>query len=140
VEPGEACDDGNNDPSDGCDQCTVVAQTTAFLMSDIDLRDPHTFAEVIIFGCQDITNTVLGQDGVNPQFENAIQNDADGDGLLDLSLVVAFDPLAQGNGASGQLTLTEADCTDPIGSTSCTATPGAPSTTFTYTSQTSGVC
>ncbi len=140
VEPGEGCDDGNTDPMDGCDMCTVVAGPTVFRMSDLDLRDPHAFASVPFFGCQDITNTVVGMDGVNPQFQASIQNDGDADGLLDLSFVMAFRPLDQVNGATHPADLYEADCTAPAASTSCAPTTGGSVTRYTYTSATSGTC
>ena len=58
VEPGETCDDGNTIPDDGCDACVATVTATAFRMTDLDLLDPHAFADVL-FACRDITNTVL---------------------------------------------------------------------------------
>ncbi|MEM9860471.1 MAG: DUF4215 domain-containing protein [Myxococcota bacterium] len=133
MEPGEDCDDANADPNDGCDACMTTSSPVAFRMSDLDLRDPHAFADV--FGCRDITDTVFGFDGVNPQFQAAIQTDGDSDGLLDLSFVLAFDSLDQSDGGTGDMSFVVADCTTaPI---RCTADTSLP---LTYTSQSSGAC
>ncbi len=140
VEPGETCDDGNTNATDGCDACTQNGPVpTAFMMTDLDVRDPHMFTTVSFFGCQDITNTVLGQDGVNPQFQNAIRNDGDNDGFLDLSLLAVFRPLAQA-ATTGTVDFLEADCTGPFASASCQPAVGATAVSFTYTNQTAGTC
>lgn len=133
VEVGEACDDGNTITTDACDACvlTGLVPPTAFMLTDLDVRDPHMFANV--FGCTDITSFV------NPQFQDAIQDDEDTDGLLDLSLLAVFRPLAQ-TAATGTVDFLEADCTAPFSSTSCQAAVGATSVAFTYTNQTTGTC
>jgi len=142
VESGEACDDGNNDPNDACDACVLTGNVspTAFLLTDIDVRDPHMFTNVSVLGCQDITNRVLTFDGVNPQFQNAIQTDGNNDGLLDLSLLAVFRPLNQAGAATGTVDFVEGDCTAPLSSVTCQPAVGAVSVSFTYTNQTSGKC
>jgi cysteine-rich repeat protein len=140
VELGEACDDGNANPNDACNACVLTGNVspTAFLFTDIDVRDPHMFADA--FGCRDITNQVFGVDGVNPQFQNAIQADGNNDGLLDLSLLAVFRPLNQTGAATGSVNFVEGDCTAPLNSTSCQPALGAVSVPFTYTNQSTGTC
>lgn len=119
----ETCDDGNTTNGDGCsDSCRV--QAVGFRFSDLDLMDPHVFANV--FGCIDVTNFMLGTiNGVNPQLEENIQYDGDGDGDLDLSILQAFNPLAQAAGTTSPSYLAFPACTDPISSTTCTLAAGA---------------
>ncbi len=133
LEPGEDCDDGNTDPDDGCDRCMEVTEPTAFRITDLDLRDPHAFADII--RCSDITETVLGTPGLNPQIQTAMETDGDDDGLLDLSFVMRFDPLDQGVPGGATFDLVAADCTAPMSSTRCSMMAGAAATTFAYTNQ-----
>jgi hypothetical protein len=99
---------------------------TAFRMTDLDLRDPHFFAVVSVLGCADLTNlSVLGIEGINPTLESQIQNDDDGDMLLDLSLVTTFSPFTQIADAGSTLDLVFPDCSAPMESTGCTLDPGA---------------
>ena len=141
VEPGEQCDDGNPNAADACDACelTGFVAPTAFMFTDIDVRDPHLFTPVSILGCQDITNTVFGIDGVNPQFQTAIQTDGDNDGLLDLSLLAVFRPLDQ-TGTGGTVDFLEGDCTVPLGSATCLPALGATAVSFNYSNQATGSC
>jgi cysteine-rich repeat protein len=121
----ETCDDGNTTPGDGCSAtCTVEAVgPTAFRLTDLDLRDPHIFANVVF--CTDVTNTAFGQPGFNPILQENIQMDGDmpPDGLLDFSLAQVWRPLVQTAGASTASDLVFPDCTT---STSC-ALPGSAS-------------
>ncbi len=95
----------------------IFAQAVdAFRISDMDLRDPHVFINFI--GCRDITDTPLVGFAVNPQIQTAIQTDGDGDGLLDLSTLIEFFPLDQALTTS-PITVGSADCSSPIGSTTC---------------------
>jgi cysteine-rich repeat protein len=116
----ETCDDGNTMSGDGCSAtCTAEAvTTTAFRLTDLDLRDPHVFASVI--GCNDLTNSVFGIDGVNPLLQDNLRTDGDMDGLLDLSIVQVFQPLVQMAGSSTMSRLTFPECTAPLSSTTCT--------------------
>ena len=99
--------------------------TTVFRLSDLDLRDPHAFTE--IFGCQDVTDAVGLS--VNAELEKLVREDNEGpdadapDGLLDLSALAIFRPLAPSAGEADLEMMGGADCTAPMGSTSCT--PGA---------------
>ena len=131
IEGTEQCDDGNTTSGDGC-SATCRAETVGYRFSDLDIRDPHLFANVTIIGtsCRDVTNGLFGQ-AINDQLQRSIQNDTDPagpvgpDGLLDLSLVHAFTPLVQGAGTSTMSVLTFPDCTAPMSSTSCTLAAGA---------------
>ncbi|MCA8942346.1 MAG: hypothetical protein KDB80_07265, partial [Planctomycetes bacterium] len=62
----------------------VPAQTSAFRLTSIALRDPHVAASVtiIIPVCLDITDTPVF--GLNPLLNNALNLDADADTFLDL--------------------------------------------------------
>lgn len=125
VEPGEQCDDGGTAAGDGCDAtCQSEAVATAFRMSDLDLMDPHIYIQ--LFGCRDITNGNVpfnASPPINALIENAVTLDEDGDGLLDLSFLVIFRPLDQADGATGGLSIAEADCTEPMSSTTCVVDP-----------------
>lgn len=140
VEAGEQCDDGNTATGDGCD-ATCQFEAVAFRLSDLDLRDPHVYADLPFFGCSDITNSVPLNlsDSINQLVETAITTDDDGDGELDLSFILIFRPLEQTDGASAPMDVAEADCTAPIGSTTCTVDTAAAQST-TYTSDANDTC
>lgn len=137
----ETCEDGNTSSGDGC-SATCRFEPVAFRMTDLDLRDPHTFASVPFLGCADVTNlSLLGNNGVNPTIEINITTDDDGDGLLDLSLAQTFLPQVQAAGTTTTTDLVFPDCTAPMSSTSCQLPAGATHTTATATNQGSGaVC
>jgi cysteine-rich repeat protein len=126
----ELCDDGNTTPGDGCSD-TCQHETVAFRFTDLDLKDPHLFATVIF--CLDVTNSPLGQDGVNPLLQTNIQTDEDSDGLLDLSIVNAFTPFVQTAGSMTPTDLVFPECTAPMSSTSCELPAGEPHTMATAT-------
>ncbi len=112
-----------------------------FRFSDLDLRDPHVFINVIIAGCVDFTDQPqLG--GLVPAFnatlEDSITVDGDGDGNLDLSVLQLFRPLDQDGG--GRLDTRNGVCSDPLVSTSCHPDALGPPLIGSYTSQDSGVC
>jgi cysteine-rich repeat protein len=124
----ETCDDGNTTSGDGCSStCMTEAAVmpTAFRFTDLDLRDPHIFARVIL--CVDATNTAFGMPGINPLLQDAITMDGDSppDGELDLSIAQVFQPLVQTAGTSTPSYLAFPDCTAPMSSTSCTLPAGA---------------
>lgn len=102
-----ACGSG----SDGDSDAGSDVAPTAFRFTSLSLRDPHTFA---LNKAVDVTGTVnnLVADGI------AMDGDDPPDGLLDLSILVAFSPLDQ-NGESTPLQVVFADCTAPADSTSC---------------------
>ncbi len=125
----ETCDDGNTVDGDGCSS-TCTAEPIAFRFTDLDLKDPHVYAEV--FGCLDVTDFSLGSLlGVNPLIQQSIQQDDrdPDDGLLDLSIAHVFAPLLQTAGMSTPSYLVFPDCTAPMSSTTCTLPAGATKTT-----------
>jgi len=119
IEAGEQCDDGNTASGDGCDAaCMNEAEPTAFRLTTLSLREPHTFA----LGFVDVTDTVngllndfVGMDKVNPAGEETP------DGLLDFSLLAVFRPLDQ-SVDTVPLDIVIADCAAPMESTSCQRT------------------
>jgi len=139
VERGEQCDDGNDNANDGCAACmTVAIPPTAFRFTDVDLRDPHVF--VSIFGCRDLTDTAFGGFSVNGKIHDSLTTDGtdDPDAFLDLSPVLLFKPLAQGQ-STNAVEFHFADCTVPAEGTTCH--PGAnPPSALTATNQPSGTC
>ena len=131
TEPGESCDDGNTTSGDGCDSnCVLEVVATAYLITEMNLADPHAFAAGIL----DVTGTVddLIRDSIN------MDASMPADGLLDLSVVPVFRPLDQSSGAMVALDIVFAECTAPINGTSCTRS-AEPSDVVTATS-TNGVC
>lgn len=94
----------------------LAQQAAGFRFSDLDLRDPHVFVSFI--GCLDITDTGIGGFSVNGELQTQIQNDGDGDGLLDASYLVEFLPLDQTQ-SSNLIDFGSSDCSAPLASTSC---------------------
>ncbi len=141
VEAGEQCDDGNTDNTDACDNtCHTHVVATAFRFNTLELRDPHTWINVPILGCKDITdNKLLGEPSVNDQLLSEITTDSNGDGLLDLSPTLVFRPLDQVNAHMPALQLYFADCTSPLASTSCKPNAQVP-VALTATNQSTGTC
>ena len=95
------------------------AARTAFRITDMDLRDPHTYLSFI--GCVDVTDNQLLGFSMNSQLQTALQTDGDFDGNLDLSYLIIFDPLDQGAGG-GTLEFTYADCVAPVPPSLCVET------------------
>ena len=109
---------------------------TAFRFTDLDLRDPHIFVD-IVGTCTDVTEPG-GLFSVNAELEKAITTDDDQDGKLDLSAVVVMRPLAQAS-ASNDMSVFFADCAPPADGTSCMPGTAAP-TDGTATNMASGSC
>ena len=90
-----------------------------FRITDMDLRDPHL--HVNAFGtCVDFTDTPLFGYSVNGELQTSLQTDDDGDGLLDLSILLEFLPLDQSQ-SSNLFDSGRADCAAPSSSPSCAA-------------------
>jgi hypothetical protein len=106
-----ACGGGDDGGGDGDGDGDGDGTPTAFRISTLSLRDPHTFA---FGGSVDVTGTVNGL------IVDAVTMDGDDppDGLLDLSILVVFQPLDQ-DGVSSPIEVVFADCTAPADSTSC---------------------
>jgi hypothetical protein len=127
---------GTTDGSDGPDS-TDDGSTgepggdAAFRFNTLHLMDPHLF----IAGGLDITGTA------NTQFDDGLtmDNPKRPDGFLDLGLVLAFSPLDQAEGASGDLDFANAQCAAPDGLTCEIKPPSKPYPT-TYTSSAAGPC
>ena len=92
--------------------------TARFLLTDLDLRDPHFYVNAV--GCRDITDTALAGFSINGEIQASIQTDRDFDGFLDLSYVLEFLPLDQG-ATTLPLQFGQAVCTAPLAGTSCGA-------------------
>ena len=133
------------------------ASFEVFLITELTLRDPHAWAQLSFFGCQDVTDTVLGglAPSVNDQIETALTTDGDGDGKLDLSPIIAslsetqiatasnpppgtlgFDPA----GTGGELAFHFAACTPPNTSSACDEDPLMPVHYSLYENGAGGTC
>jgi hypothetical protein len=99
---------------------SVGAAKTAFRITDLDWRDPHVFVNFI--SCQDVTDNALAGSSVNGDLQTSIQTDGDGDGKLDLSYLIIFDPLDQA-GSGGTLAFGLSSCTAPVAGTTCEQNP-----------------
>jgi FlgD Ig-like domain len=112
---------------------------TAFRMTDVDLRDPHMYMNVL--GCRDVTDTDFFGFSVNGELQTNIQTDGDvpPDGLLDLNVLIVFDPLDPLS-PGGTLTFGEAACTAPMGSTSCEPGSFPAPYSLTYQNGSVGTC
>jgi cysteine-rich repeat protein len=114
---------------------TPAGSPTAFRGATLNIMDPHIFVDPGTGACPDFTSLVnllvsqsLGQDQDDPP-----------DGLLDLSVLLVFRPLAQ-TGPGGVLdVMFGADCTAPPTGTSCTP-GGATIQPVSYVNQSSGTC
>lgn len=92
------------------------AQAARFRVVDMDLRDPHVFVNFL--GCRDVTDDPLVGYSVNGELQTNIQTDGDGDGYLDLSMLIEFLPLDQSQ-STNLMVQGGAQCTAPMGSTQC---------------------
>lgn len=110
--------------------------------ADLDLRDPHVFLDVPVFGCQDFTDDPVAgglAPSFNDQLQAAVTADGDGDGLLDLSVLFGFRPLDVA-AAGERLDRGLGDCTAPLAGTVCDwRIPPVPVTT-TYDGLAAGGC
>lgn len=108
---------GNTNPV-GC----VVP--TVFRLTDLDLRDPHVYVDLGIFGgCTDFTdNGALLLPSLNGLIQDDITMDANGNGLLDLNMMLIFRPLDQA-AAGGTLEFVEGQCNAPMPGSACVPDP-----------------
>ncbi len=109
---GDGDGDGNGDgDGDG-------GATTAFRVTDLDIRDPHIFIDGV--GCQDVTATLNDSLATNLSEDNGSPADPESpDGLLDVSALLLFgssDPARDGGALE---VLLGADCSAPAESTAC---------------------
>lgn len=109
----EACDDGNTVTGDGCSP-TCTREPRAYRFTQITIQDPRPQGS----GGLDVTPEV------NTALRRAASMDETGpsggpDGILDLSIVLRFDPLDQ-DAAMVAMHIDTAACTAPVATTSCT--------------------
>jgi hypothetical protein len=95
---------------------SLLAQSTTFRISDLDLRDPHVY--VYFISCLDVTDTEIAGFSFNNALQTEIQADSDDDGALDLSLLLSFMPLAQQD-PTNFLAVGAGTCSVPIETTGC---------------------
>jgi hypothetical protein len=127
-------DDGGGGDGDGGaagDPDATPVTPTAFRIDNMTLSDPHTFA----LGAVDVTSNVdeLIINGV------MFDNDDPADGLLDLSILPVFRPLATAD-ATNALDIVFADCTAPQDTTRCTRTTESDVVVSTATNSTTTTC
>ncbi len=97
----------------------IQAQTSQFVAIRLDslyLRDPHVYIDYL--GCRDVTDTAFLGFSMNGELAMNIATDGDGDGYLDLSLLLV-PRSAAGLQACGNLTFASAQCTAPAETTQC---------------------
>lgn len=109
-------------------------QNLSARISTIELVDPHAFAQ--IFGCNDVTSYA------NDSIQSSVDNDGDGDGNLDESIIIQFasdqpDYLTTRNLIAS---LWRADCPDPLHSAACMPIPDFIPEITSTTFSTSGIC
>jgi hypothetical protein len=131
-------DDDSSGDGAGSDGGTIEGPVVAFRLTDMDLLDPHAFAEIA--ACNDVTEVQ------NDSFETDITEDNGGpdgddtpDGLLDLSGLAIFRPLNQAADGVTVEVILGGDCTAPIESTTCTKGE-ASSITATGTNDAASAC
>lgn len=113
----------------------IDGDATAFRIDRFELRDPHIYIDLL--GCTDVTDEAVGGDGLNDVLQTMITTDDDGDGLLDLSMILVFRPLDQ-DSAEGVVQSGVVECTAPLASTTCQPIEPLEPTAFTNTQ--SGTC
>ncbi len=112
-----------------------------FRFSDLDLRDPHVFAQVVIIVplCLDVTDDEIAGFSFNGSLQDQITGDADGDGFLDLSSLLLFRPF-DSQALGEQVDFGAGMCTAPIGTTTCAADPMTDPLVTTYDAFPAGTC
>ncbi len=119
-----------------------LAPAEVFRFSDLDLRDPHLFVTIPVFGCTDFTDQDLPF-GLGPSFNSQlatlITSDGNTDGFLDLSSLLEFRPFDAA--ASGlRLDLASGLCAAPFPPASCDPDPTTVPQTAAYSAQAAGTC
>ena len=90
----------------------VPTPPTVERIGTLALRDPHVFIDAGIFGCIDVTDDVAvpGVDSINELIQADLNQDGDGDGCLDTSLLVALRPFTQTATGTETLDLRSGQC------------------------------
>lgn len=119
--PGPTTTPQTSTTSDDADETSTVEPDgiQAFRFTSMYIRDPHFYGDLPLLGCTDVTDSVPIGSAINEMFNESIAGDDDEDGLLDLSLLLLFRPLDQGDGASGDVDFTVGECTAPATTTQC---------------------
>lgn len=111
-----------------------------FRATALRLRDPHVFVEFSPL-CWDFTDTPipLTEISFNGNLADLIEGDADGDDLLDLSLLMLFRPLDV-LAAAERMDFQNGACSVPAAATSCQAAMGSVPAILSYDGLASGTC
>ena len=117
----------------------------AFRVNLLELRDPHLFANnPLTSTCEDLTqvdNPLFGS--INTMIADGIDNDTNGDGYLDISLMLLFrslDQSTEGPVVGEVVDLRGGRCAPPADSTTCSVDSPEPKARTTYTNASAGTC
>jgi len=109
-------------------------------MTGVWLRDPHFYASVPFLGCTDFTDSAVASvPSVNGELAARISSDDDGDGYLDLSLMLLFRPF-DANAVTEIVDARNGSCVTPAGATSCHVNTSGPSVRAYYDGFPAGSC
>ncbi len=112
----------------------------AFRATALQLRDPHVFVNLAPL-CWDFTDTPIPLTDIsfNGNLADLIEGDSDGDGLLDLSLLLLFRPLDV-LAVAQRLDFQDGACSFPAATTTCQVTAGSVPAILGYDGLASGTC
>lgn len=109
-------------------------------MTGVWLRDPHFYASVPFLGCTDFTDSAIPSvPSVNGELATRIVSDDDGDGYLDLSLMLLFRPF-DANAETEKVDARNGACVTPAVATSCHLNTSGPSVRAYYDGRPAGPC
>ena len=133
---------GNSLAWQSVNEVPPLTPADSYRTSQLLLRDPHVFVNIPIFGCFDFTdnNLPLGLGpSFNAQIATAISTDADGDGMLDLSLLLLGRPFSP-TASDFRLDTASGLCPAPAPPTTCARDPATVPQTHHYSAQPAGLC
>lgn len=113
-----------------------------FRYSDLDLRDPHLFINVPVFGCSDFTDMALPlglAPSFNDQLETALTTDSDSDGRLDATFALLMRPFNR-NAVNIRQDYGSLPCTAPLATTTCDVDRTNPPRATPYNGLMAGSC
>jgi hypothetical protein len=133
------------------------ASARTFLLTELEVKDPHVFADLPLFGCTDVTNVVPLSPGnsFNEVVAEDLVADDNNDGFLDFAPIIVFlDPqsvttsVGAGEGGfeidptdpGGEAAFHFAHCSFPRETTVCTRDLEVPVDYSDYTNGISGTC
>jgi hypothetical protein len=121
----------------------ALAPAEVFRMSDLDLRDPHLYVLVPVFGCVDITDQdipLTTGTAFNPNLQVSITGDTSPvDGILDSSFLLEFRPFEE-TAALLRLDMGSGVCTAPMAGTTCAPHTASLAQTAAYDGLAAGSC